>query len=410
LDKITPYFRAVVVGGGPSGSAFARSACMNGFTDIAIVDGQKFPRDKACGDGIGPGTVQVLRRLGVDTVLENYTQINYLSVSSPSNIRAQGPLPMVDGAKPEGYTIPRYVFDNHLFKEATAAGAKDYSGFRLEEASFVDGEWTLNLKSSDMGHKIIRTGLLIGADGARSKVRRALGVPQNSDRHTGTAVRMYVESPNGNFKALQIDFTKTLLPAYGWVFPISPTKANIGVGIDLQNFKRRGQKLKSLLENYQDGLPSDMRYDESTYNAFILPYGSELPMLAHPTKNAALIGDAGSMINPLTGEGIFYGMYAGEILGREVASYFKSNEKSSDLTRVLKSYESAFRRKFQSHFNINWEMKEKVESAHWCDIVIRACTRDEKVLSDLIDIMMGDKPDLDFRTILRIISRNLLPF
>jgi len=114
------------------------------------------------------------------------------------------------------------------------------------------------------------------------------------------------------------------------------------------------------------------------------------------------------MINPLTGEGIFYGMFAGELLGRLLASALTKGR--SHLDAALQSYERSFRARFKRHFDLNWTMKEKVEIPIWCDMVVNACRTDKKVLGDLIDLMMGDKRDLQLSMLFRIFVRNFLPF
>jgi menaquinone-9 beta-reductase len=146
-----------------------------------------------------------------------------------------------------------------------------------------------------------------------------------------------------------------------------------------------------------------------SYLANILPYGSELPRLAYPAERAALIGDAGSMINPLTGEGIFYGMFAGDLLGRILARALEKPDFSTIAVALL-GYESQFRHRFGRHFDLNWTMKEKVEIAQWCNLVINACRRDKIVMGHLIDLMMGDKKTIGLGILFRIFARNLLPF
>src|SRR5262249_18421987 len=143
--------------------------------------------------------------------------------------------------------------------------------------------------------------------------------------------------------------------------------------------------------------------------AHILPYGSELPLLAHPHVQAALIGDAGSMINPLTGEGIFYGMFAGELLGRLLARAVAKPDFNTIATALI-GYESQFRCRFERHFDLNWKIKQKVESSQWCNMVINACRKDKIVMGDLIELMMGDKKDVEFWISFRILACNLLPF
>ena len=405
-----PHFAVAVAGSGPAGASCAISLLMNGAKNVALIDKAHFPRDKACGDGIGPGAVQMLKKLGLGDKLNAHARIHYLAVSGPSGVCANGPLPHVGGEIPDGYTIPRYVFDNYLAQSAFNHGAIDYTGKLLEDASFEDRRWVLSVKDSRTGEQTtITADVLIGADGARSKVRRALNVPANSDCHTGTAVRSYAYSVGSIFDALQIDFVQELLPAYGWLFPIDNTRANIGVGIDLDHYKKKRRHLKEILQRYQRKLASHIAYDETSYMGHILPYGSELPLLAHPHVQAALIGDAGSMINPLTGEGIFYGMFAGELLGRLLARAVAKPDFNTIATALI-GYESQFRCRFERHFDLNWKIKKKVESAQWCNMVINACRKDKIVMGDLIELMMGDKKDVEFWILFRILACNLLPF
>lgn len=407
---VPPHFSVAIAGSGPAGASCAISLLTNGARSVALIDKARFPRDKACGDGIGPGAVQMMKKLGLGDKLNFHSRIHCLAVSGPSGIRVKGPLPPVGGEIPAGYTIPRYVFDNYLAQSALEHGALDYTGKLLEHARFENRRWALALKDSQTGERTaITADILVGADGARSKVRRALNVPDNSGRHTGAAVRIYASSASSNFDALQIDFVKELLPAYGWLFPIGKTSANIGAGIDLDHYKRKGRHLKEILRSYQCKLGSRIEYDESSYAVHILPYGSELPRLAHPEEQAALIGDAGSMINPLTGEGIFYGMFAGELLGRLLANALAKPGYSNSGTALIE-YESQFRRRFRRHFEVNWKMKGKAENSQWCNMVINACRKDKFVMTGVIDLMMGDKRDIELGLLFRIFARNLLPF
>jgi menaquinone-9 beta-reductase len=398
--------KVAIVGAGPAGSSSANALVLNGAEGVALIDKARFPRDKACGDGIGPGAVLMMKQFGLSDRLSAHSPIKYLAVSGPSGISAKGPLPVVRGSPPIGYTIPRFIFDNYLTAAALERGVLDYTGHELEEASFADGAWNLRLKT-DSGEKILLVAnVLIGADGARSKVRRTLGVPLNSDRHTGTAVRIYAKTSHRQFDALQIDFVRKLLPGYGWLFPIDKTRANVGIGIDLDNYKKQTRHLEDLLEIYKQALDPSIEYDDKSYLAYILPYGSELPRVAHPLLRAALVGDAGSMINPLTGEGIFYGMCAGGILGELLAPALKADSLVK-IDSALIEYQSQFSKRFKPHFQLNWLMKERVEIPDWCDMVINACARDKVVLGDLIGLMMGEASDPKISTLLRIAAQNL---
>jgi flavin-dependent dehydrogenase len=115
------------------------------------------------------------------------------------------------------------------------------------------------------------------------------------------------------------------------------------------------------------------------------------------------------MINPLTGEGIFYGMFAGELLGRILARALDKPDFATIAT-ALTEYENQFGHRFRSHFDLNWRIKEKVEIEQWCNMVVNACRKDKAVIGDLINLMMGDKKDIKILMFVFIFVRNLLPF
>jgi geranylgeranyl reductase family protein len=407
-DANSVDYQVAVVGAGPAGSSCATALRLRGVDGVALIDKATFPRDKACGDGLGPGVTQTMGDLGLADVLKPHVPIKFLSVSGPSGVTASGPLPLIRNQTPVGYVIPRKVFDNYLCQAALQRGAANLTGWELAGAKHEKDHWLLELKNGE-SHQVrnVTARYLVGADGASSRVRRLLSVPANSDQHTGTAIRVYAKAGSPKSLDLRLDFVRSLLPAYGWVFPIDERHANIGVGIDLSIYKAQNLHLKDLFRKYTGELAGDYTYDETSFKSYILPYGSQLPRLAHPDQRAALIGDAGSMINPLTGEGIFYGMWAGELLAGKLANVLRKD--SSPFTSLL-DYENEFRARFAPHFKTNWMMKEKVQIPFWCDMVIRACKKDSTVLANLIDLMMGDKRDIDISTMFRILFRNVTPF
>ena len=402
------HFEIAVVGAGPAGATCAVAALQNGASRVALIDTETFPRDKCCGDGIGPGAVALLEKVGAGHVLADRTPIEHISLSSPSGHLAKGHVPTVGGSVSRGYAIPRLHFDDGLFRHALAAGATDLTGWRCADARFDDARWTLELTQAGGGKQTITADVLIGADGARSKVRRILGEPLNADEHSAAAIRIYARSTGPSFDALHIGFSEDLNPGYGWLFPTTPNTANIGVGMGLAAFKAAGMSLETLLADYHGTLGDDLVFDEASVSAFILPFASQMPRLAHGAVHAALIGDAGSMINPLSGEGIFYGMYAGELVGRLLGQRLDAAS-PEPAAAALENYESQFRAKFAAHFQVNRAMKEATQST-LCDMVVKAAARDGKVLGDLLAVIMGDKSYVNRGTFLRIIARNLLPF
>src|SRR5690349_21187062 len=132
------HYTAAVIGAGPAGASCAISLAKGGVSSVALVDSAVFPRDKSCGDGVGPGAVQVAKRLGLGEKLQQHFPVKYLSVSGPSGMRIGGSLPLVGGSMPVGYAIPRKIFDNYIFERAVAEGSINVSGHQVDSARFED--------------------------------------------------------------------------------------------------------------------------------------------------------------------------------------------------------------------------------------------------------------------------------
>jgi len=407
-----------IVGAGPAGATTAISLLKhNADLRVCLIDRQKFPRDKACGDGLSPGVVRVLTDLGINNILHGFDPVTDLIITSPRGYRFEGPLPRLNGNSPIGYVIPRYIFDNRLRNVALDCGAQAIESSLLTHAVHDpdSGVWSLDLrKSVQDSHRYdtqlfqIRTRVLIGADGARSAIRQILGVPFNTPRYTGIAIRAYSENVGSESArpALQLHFTDELLPAYGWVFPVDSHKANVGVVIDAERYKSRHLPLHKLLERFYglrviNELGPHWTSPRDT-KSYILPYGSELPPLARGA--AALVGDAASMINPLTGDGISYAMVGGQMLGEMLSEGFGP---ISDLHGILADYDQRFRSRFKEHLRANYRLKRMASMTYWNNAMIKAYSKDSKILSDAMELIMGEGRHIKLSNTFKILLKGI---
>lgn len=106
------YTDVVVVGAGPAGSSAAASfATSPDGPSVTVVDRAEFPRDKACGDGLGPWAVRTMRDLGVGPdQLEGSRRIETAEIHGPGSVSFTASL---GGAEEEqhGYVVRRQVLD-----------------------------------------------------------------------------------------------------------------------------------------------------------------------------------------------------------------------------------------------------------------------------------------------------------
>src|SRR6266496_1221236 len=119
------HFDVLVVGSGPAGSV-AATVLARGGARVALVDKAKFPRDKACGDLVGPRGVQLLTDLGID--IHGAIAVGDMNVVGPTTRRVR--LPCFAGRTYPGHALalPRVDFDAALHEAAVGAGAEAFLG------------------------------------------------------------------------------------------------------------------------------------------------------------------------------------------------------------------------------------------------------------------------------------------
>src|SRR5829696_4901307 len=282
-----PRWDLLVVGAGPAGAAAALEARrLDPGASVLLVDRATFPRDKACGDGLGPHAVDELTELGAASVLDGYPPIRGLRLRSPRGLEVAG-----DPARPN-YVVPRAVLDARLVAAAEAAGAELRCGRAVRRLEQVDGE--------------LAARVVVGADGANSTVRRLLGAPANPDRALAIAVRGYAPAPPGRPEQL-IAWVAEGWPAYVWSFPTGTGMANVGYGLLRSRFDGGRAELHRRLHDLLPGAapdPDSLRAHHLPFSSFRPPPGAGRVLLA---------GDAASLVNPLSGEGIYYALASGRL-------------------------------------------------------------------------------------------------
>ncbi|WP_369132326.1 NAD(P)/FAD-dependent oxidoreductase [Modestobacter sp. I12A-02662] len=285
----------LVVGGGPAGAACAAAVRRaRPDADVLVLDRAGFPRDKVCGDGIAPEALDVLAGLGVDVpaLTEGYPAVPRLRLTGPRGTTVER-----DTARPS-VVVPRAVLDGRLLAQVLATGVRF-------------ARHTVRRVTAHPGHVEVdgrfRASALVGADGAESVVRRSLGVPPNRADRLAVAIRGYAPVLPGPAGVQVVTTTGQRWPAYAWSFPLGDGRANVGYG----ELVSGGVTRSGLVEGLHRLLPG---VEPAGLRAHRLPLSTGRPRV--PDGRVLLAGDARSLVNPLTGEGIFYAVLSGALAGR----------------------------------------------------------------------------------------------
>jgi geranylgeranyl reductase family protein len=308
--RIPPPHDLVVVGAGPAGIAAAIRAHEAGL-EVVVVDKATFPRDKTCGDGLTTAALRFLDRMGLDLGgLRSCTLVSEAVLVSPSGREVRLPLP---GDGVYAAVVPRAELDAALVALARRRGIDVREGAAL--ASLDGGRdngddvVTVRLEGGDD----LRSRWVIAADGHYSPTRRAVGAGDDPDLGTWHAVRQYFSGVRDT--RLRVVFEPDLLPGYAWVFPLPDGRANVGFGV-LRRPGMSGKQLKALWPDLlaRPGLGSalgDTARAEGPHRAWPIPSAFDTTRLAHGA--VLFTGDAASVVDPLTGEGIAQAFESGEL-------------------------------------------------------------------------------------------------
>lgn len=386
-------FDAVVVGAGPGGATVSTLLARRNRR-VLVLDRSTFPRDKICGDGISGKSMDAIRELGLEDRLRTRESLGSWGVTFSGPYGDQVSIPFgkqTAGKTAPGFVCAREVFDQVLFESAVDSGAdvrlKSSVTGLLRDGERVTG---VTYKTAEGEVAEAHAPVVIGADGAYSVVARELGMDQLDEKHYVAAVRAYYENVDGfnDGYFIELHFVDEVIPGYFWIFPMADGKANVGVGMLSSEIKKRGIKLKPLL----DQMVAHPRFKDRFANARqITPTkGWGLPVGSKPRSMAGngwmLIGDAASLIDPFTGEGIGNAMVSGMKAADWIDRAFEQEDFSADF---LGQYETEVMNLLRNEFRLS-HMMQKLGRWKWLlnTVIAKASRSDE--LADTISCMFDD--------------------
>jgi geranylgeranyl reductase family protein len=325
-------FDLIVIGAGPAGAVTALEAARLGCGRVLILDQEEFPGARVCAGGLSPRACRVLTELGLwDTVVREAYAIHTVRLVSPHGRE------VVLTGEPRGVVMDRRRFDQILVDAAVRAGAEFRPGARadglLEESGRVVGV--------RCGGDEVSARWVVAADGGAGRF--------SMDKRPRRLVQAFM----GRFEGVRLSpnridliYDRELLPHYGWVFPESDSRANIGVSILPDRL--RGRSLRDVFEAFV-ARHCAARLSGATQ---VGPLRGRLLLTAVGIRHCAppgllVTGEANRLTNIATGEGILYAMISGRLAARAIR---KADRRGLNAVQAGRSYATSLRVALQPTF------------------------------------------------------------
>lgn len=347
-------YDVIIVGGGPAGASCALALSRSGLK-VCVVDKATFPRDKVCGDALSADVVKQLPMLSENlardfAARETRTPSHGVRLYAPNRTSVELSFITNSGGS-KGYVWPRLDFDNLLFSHMKEeAGCDVREGVTINDLSATPDQVELTTNSG-----ILRARMVVGADGANSVVARLTGNKAIDRGHHSAGLRVYYEGVTGfdERNLIELHFFKKILPGYLWVFPMQGGRANVGIGMLSSVVARKRVNLRRTLD---DLLANDPVLRDRFVNArpleqvrgHGLPLGSVSRQLSG--DRFLLIGDAASLIDPFTGEGVGNAIRSGRVAAEHIVECFRVGNYSAQFNRA---YDREIYRRMGKEFRIS---------------------------------------------------------
>ena len=290
-------YDVAVSGLGPAGIAFLKGIEDSGLRIIAF-DRAEFPRKKLCAGGLTPKAYSLLSSLFPQ--IENIVRVKvfrFLLCNGSKKVT-------VPSKEVLTYLTDRRELDNFLFESLVKS-----SKFTIHTKETVLGiEKEGNLWKLKTQKDIYRAKIIIAADGVNSRIARQLKVKRNF----GLTYEVDVETPFR--EEILVDFTGFNW-GYYWIFP----KGNF-VTVGLGEFRRKAFGLREKLERFNK--KHGVRGKILNSGGFLIPCGKRRNDVLR--DRVLFLGDAGGLVDPLTGEGIYFAVKSGVIAASTVKRAFET--------------------------------------------------------------------------------------
>lgn len=348
----------IIVGGGPSGSTMALSAQKQGL-QVLLVDKEKFPRDKICGDALTASSLNILDEFNL---IEPLLQQSHGCANNMVFYSEQARLSPPSMKKSEIIsTSRRIILDNVLFQAAKAV-VDTKEKFKVEQL-LVKNDRVFGIQgSSEDGQSHEYTAKVVaGADGCSSVVARKLGLHQSLKQGGAVGTRAYYRHLPIAGDEMELYYLPACCPGYFWIFPVDEQTVNVGVILFENSTKNTGVLAPELHRQFIQSPLLAARFAKAeqigNIQCWYLPL-TDSSRTIHG-NGFILAGDAAGLIDPLIGHGIDRAMLSGKIAGELLGSICQGRDYSE---RALQPYADAIWKHFGSISQFALKFRDRLQT------------------------------------------------
>jgi flavin-dependent dehydrogenase len=384
-------FHVAIIGGGPAGSSCAAFCALAGLHTL-VLERERFPREKVCGDCLNPSCWPVLEHLGLtqrvwDLPHSKLTSVEFIAIDGHKVIVD---LPSGDDCE---LSIKRSLFDDLLLRRARELGAhvREETTVTALSKSNVGRTWShgpvarlgpdapqgRGYSSPQNAWKIETTGgesfcarALVGADGRNSTVARLRNLLPRPTRER-VALQAHIPLPRNFGKRIVLQF---LREGYSGQAPVNETELNlclVGRPPTISRLRQWAQRHFEIAANQ--------------------PWRTITPLTRSPVpcahENLLFIGDAARVVEPFTGEGIYYALRSGELAAGAVAKIVRDE----DRRLVLREFAHACAEMYRGRLWINRLTRRAVLSPCFGSFFVHAAQINPSILKWLTAKLVSAK-------------------
>ncbi|WP_118974349.1 geranylgeranyl reductase family protein [Taibaiella koreensis] len=402
MNTFTPV---IIIGCGPAGAGASLFLSRAGIPHI-ILEKDAFPRDKVCGDGCSGKTAFVLRKADPALLDEIFSDESRflpsfgVTFAAPNGKSIDVPFSAKHKQdRPPGFTSRRLDFDHFLFSKIQGPHARIIQNATVTGLSRTEQGYAVSYRNGAT-EEVLHCSLLIGADGDKGISRRQLLDGNAPSKTSSVGLRAYYEGVTGMHPQhfIELHFLNGILPGYFWIFPLPGGAANVGIGMDTALVRKKKINLREVMLEAISSNPNIRdRFTHARLSDKI--YGWGLPMGVEPTKVSGdhfmITGDAASLIDPFTGEGIGNALYSGMLAAEAAEKALQAQRFDEGFLR--EQYGDVLFRRIGDELKLSYTMQKLVRYPWLFNLVVNKAHKSPALRNTLSSMFA----DLDVRALLR---------